>query len=397
MLTADPEFDGADVFAYQYSSPHLGSSLTIGELGENLRLRLSDAGVLNYDRIVFLAHSMGGLVVRSFLNAFSNSPYIKNVAMLYFFATPTEGSELAKLFSLVSNNPQYGDMAPIERGNHLGEEMRQYLDKEFTIPAFGAYETAPIAGMIIVPFQRALALTNKPPIAVPEATHVTIVQPENLESTSYVAFRDAYRSTIKPPTSFKQIDVSGTVRFEIEKAVNPPEKFLMQLGSEFRDEQGNSLTQFQDSGEKTDSMRYLLTEVHPTRGMAGMDRLPEPGRIVYEFSFNKHYLPRGGRTFSLTDFREISDYRIVVQATSLPEQPFAIPPLLYPRQDGQFSVVGVFDNGNTKVLLETQIRDDVWENISLKATDVRALYFGFQRVFRQWLSHQSFLEIINER
>lgn len=52
------------------------------------------------------------------------------------------------------------------------------------------------------------------------------------------------------------------------------------------------------------------------------------------------------------------------------------------------------ETGKTEPLLDTQYDNVVWEDPPLGSTDVRAEYFGFERVFRQWLAHQSFLEII---
>jgi hypothetical protein len=159
----------------------LGESLTIGELGENLRLVLSSNDVLKHKTIIFLMHSMGGLIVRSFLTEYAREDYAKRIKLLYFLATPTEGSELSHVFGLVSQNPQFREMAPADRANKLGEEVRRWLAARFNIASYSAYETAKtpsgIPGVpcfIIVPMTNALALCNRPADPIPNANHITI-------------------------------------------------------------------------------------------------------------------------------------------------------------------------------------------------------------------------------
>ena len=126
-------------------------------------------------------HSMGGLIVRSFLTEYAREDYAKRIKLLYFLATPTEGSELSHVFGLVSQNPQFREMAPADRANKLGEEVRRWLAARFNIASYSAYETAKtpsgIPGVpcfIIVPMTNALALCNRPADPIPNANHITI-------------------------------------------------------------------------------------------------------------------------------------------------------------------------------------------------------------------------------
>jgi len=48
MLTQDPAFDGTNVFVYGYDFSRLGLSITIGELGENLRDMLSSNKIFKH-------------------------------------------------------------------------------------------------------------------------------------------------------------------------------------------------------------------------------------------------------------------------------------------------------------------------------------------------------------
>src|SRR5262245_16001161 len=65
LVADDPTFDGYDVYVYEYESPLVKSALSIGELAENLRLMLDAQNISASPQIIFVAHSMGGLVIRS--------------------------------------------------------------------------------------------------------------------------------------------------------------------------------------------------------------------------------------------------------------------------------------------------------------------------------------------
>ena len=93
LLTQDRTFDGQDIYVYGYPSPKLSRSFSIDEVADNLRLVLSDDGILRYTEITFVCHSMGGLVTRAFLLKYrAVAPKIR---LVYFFATPTTGSPYA--------------------------------------------------------------------------------------------------------------------------------------------------------------------------------------------------------------------------------------------------------------------------------------------------------------
>jgi pimeloyl-ACP methyl ester carboxylesterase len=86
LLASDPTFTNADIFVHDFPSPTLATSYTIGELASHLRLRLDAQKVFQtHRRVVFLCHSMGGLVVRAFLLRYRD--HAKQVPMIYFFST----------------------------------------------------------------------------------------------------------------------------------------------------------------------------------------------------------------------------------------------------------------------------------------------------------------------
>jgi triacylglycerol esterase/lipase EstA (alpha/beta hydrolase family) len=137
MLTTDPTFNGTDIFVYSYPTA-MWATMSIDELAENMRLQLNANGIPDHQRLVFLAHSMGGLVTRAYL--LKNRDVAARTSFAYFYSTPTAGSQVASLASLLSQNPQFDKMKPMDAENYLADLLRQWLAADFKIPSYCAYE-----------------------------------------------------------------------------------------------------------------------------------------------------------------------------------------------------------------------------------------------------------------
>jgi len=68
LLKSDPFFDTYDAYVYEYPSRFFGSGFSIDEISENMRLIFDTDLITHYKDIIFVSHSMGGLVTRSYLN-----------------------------------------------------------------------------------------------------------------------------------------------------------------------------------------------------------------------------------------------------------------------------------------------------------------------------------------
>ena len=162
LLTKDKTFDGANVYVYQYPTG-LGARLSIGELAEHMRLHLETSGVTAHKRIVFVAHSMGGLVTRAYLVTYRR--VVERTAFVYFFSTPTTGSEVANsaklVFGLVPISQQLIDMRAIQSDGYLANLQRQWLAGEFPFPSYCAYEARSTFGLKIVTQASATGLCSK--------------------------------------------------------------------------------------------------------------------------------------------------------------------------------------------------------------------------------------------
>jgi pimeloyl-ACP methyl ester carboxylesterase len=154
-----------------------------------MRSVLDVNGVSKYSRIIFLSHSMGGVLTRAYLLRYRD--IADKTAFAYFFATPTTGSEAASVLRWALKNPQIEELRSMNPEDYLANLMRQWLDANFSFPSYCAYERKPTDGVMLVNMGSAAALCTRglDPI---DADHIEIVKPEDQSSPSYVAFKRAY-------------------------------------------------------------------------------------------------------------------------------------------------------------------------------------------------------------
>ncbi len=201
MLAIDPTL-GAKlrVLSLAYQSGPLQQTSNIHEIATRLSSRIIDKGVFKHaSKVIFITHSMGGLVARHILlqiNRDRPEDYAK-IAGLFFLATPSGGSEVAKLTTWMSRNPQFNDMSPVEFNTFLQAEEDDWaaLQRKRNIDApypktYCIYEKLPVGPTVIVPRNRAQIGCDERPIAF-DRNHIDLVKPANRsdEIYQYVAAR----------------------------------------------------------------------------------------------------------------------------------------------------------------------------------------------------------------
>lgn len=176
-----------DIFAFGFTSNTLKSgSLDVREAANMLEQSLQYNGVWDYPTVVFVAHSMGGLVAMR--EIIDNPAHRNKVPLMMFYATPQEGSQITAIAQHIVNNPAVRQMLMADQNDFLktlNDDWGRIPDQDKpTINC--AYETAPYAGVMIVPWSSATRFCKDVPIAIEGTDHLSIVKPDRLSHPSVV-------------------------------------------------------------------------------------------------------------------------------------------------------------------------------------------------------------------
>lgn len=153
FLREDERFELFDIYLMGYPSACFSEGQNIHETAKNELSRLEAYGVFDqYSEIYIIAHSMGGLVVKSLLTDL-NHPDEEDIAKLrkvkavVFLGTPSQGVGLANVGRRFCTNPQIPDMTPTHLNtwlSSLDDSWNVLMDdrKQHIFPrAFCAFET----------------------------------------------------------------------------------------------------------------------------------------------------------------------------------------------------------------------------------------------------------------
>ena len=204
LIRSDERFASANVWVFSYTSPKLSNAQDVEELALKLGDALSEV-MRTHDKLYFLVHSMGGLIVREML-VLKAVPSSK-VPLIYFFGTPSAGANLAGLAAAISRNPQFENLRPFARHSDVASFARSWLatslDPSKMYPqkiwSYCAYELEGLvaADMLIVPELSASHLCSTAPRAS-LANHSTMVKPKDRTSEPYEYFASAYEESRSP-------------------------------------------------------------------------------------------------------------------------------------------------------------------------------------------------------
>lgn len=196
LLATDPQLQGPlNVLSLAYSSEPLQRASSIQEIATRLRssLQVERRVFERFDKVVFVAHSMGGLVVRRLLLQLSRDDpqAYARVAGVFFLAVPAGGSDLAAGASWFSDNPQFGDMRPEDANAFLQADADDWATLLRRRPAdrpyprsYCAYENQPIGAWVVVPRSRSQMMCDETPNAF-DRDHSSLVKPPNREDPVY--------------------------------------------------------------------------------------------------------------------------------------------------------------------------------------------------------------------
>jgi pimeloyl-ACP methyl ester carboxylesterase len=197
LVAADPAIVGkADIFAFGYPSRMFKSgSFDIREAANRLHGSLDNAGVFGYSKIVFVAHSMGGLVTMHELLV--HRELLSKVPVLVFLATPQEGADVTRIAKYIANNPALSQMTPADNNTMLqtlSDTWNSLTDKERPMVQC-AYESRDTFGVRIVAWSSATRFCKGAPMAV-DANHIDIVKPDRATQDAVITVTNALKNYV---------------------------------------------------------------------------------------------------------------------------------------------------------------------------------------------------------
>jgi triacylglycerol esterase/lipase EstA (alpha/beta hydrolase family) len=209
LLINDKRISSADIFLAGYYTALDSGTYEVSDAADEVMrsLRRKDkllrSPVLSYPKIVFVTHSLGGVVVRYLLNANREEFRDKEVGLM-LYASPSYGSKLADRLELIQKYFQNAMGHQLRWGNwtlrELDDNFKELQNKNL-IPALKGAEA--IENRFIIhywwfPFFRKTFVVTKEsagryfgkPRVIPETDHFTIVKPDHLEHASHLFLVD---------------------------------------------------------------------------------------------------------------------------------------------------------------------------------------------------------------
>jgi pimeloyl-ACP methyl ester carboxylesterase len=180
LIYDDPDVgEYVDVYAFGFTSKMFRSgSFEIQEAADKLQPYLEhDILHEGYQQVVFVGHSMGGLVILRYL--LTHQKMLDRVPLVVFYATPQSGAEIAKVANLIANNPALADMIPGDKNEStLGVIRSGWKSIEGSRPHIScAYEKEKTSGILIVSATSANYFCDEAAAPIDGADHIHIVKP----------------------------------------------------------------------------------------------------------------------------------------------------------------------------------------------------------------------------
>lgn len=188
---------------FKKSHQQIKNNTSIDEIANLLRTEIRFK-LQEYENIIVIAHSMGGLIAKSCIVKDIQESMPTKIKLFISLAVPHMGVEYASFGKLISNNIQIGELAPLNKLIHdINDAWLKTTIRPNTKYFYGTQDNL-VAKTSAVPMDKEISDA----ISVDE-NHVSICKPENSENTTFVAVKDLILSYIN--------NYSGSSPFEIQK------------------------------------------------------------------------------------------------------------------------------------------------------------------------------------
>jgi pimeloyl-ACP methyl ester carboxylesterase len=205
LIRTDPRFAYSDVEVAEYPTPASNGKMSSVQLAEILFAHLKQEHVWEHREVVFLAHSLGGILVEEML--LRHPAEAARVKFIVSYGTPHEGSAVARIASIYDRDPLLNDLSDAGDNTlltHLEHDWRGH-DSVNGIHRFCAYESEDTmpenrVGRYLKAHVRVVGYfsatygcdVTTPPQEI-HADHVDMIRPADRKSSAYDFFYRVYR------------------------------------------------------------------------------------------------------------------------------------------------------------------------------------------------------------
>jgi pimeloyl-ACP methyl ester carboxylesterase len=205
MVRTDPRFAFSDVDVAEYPTPSSNGKMSSMQLAEVLWTDLKKDHVWEHREVVFIAHSLGGILVEEML--LRHPADAAKVKFIVSYGTPHEGSSIARMASLYDKDPLLNDLSDASDNAFLTQLENNWRghDSVNGIHRFCAYEsedTSPDNGFgrylrtharVVSYFSATYGCDVTTPPQEIHADHLHMVRPLDRKSSAYDFFYRVYR------------------------------------------------------------------------------------------------------------------------------------------------------------------------------------------------------------
>lgn len=205
LIQTDPHFQNSDVVVAEYPTPSMRGQYSTVQLSEILWKDLQRQHVWDHREVVFIAHSLGGLITEEML--LNHPADAARVPFIVSYATPHEGSFVASLARIYDRDPLLTDLKDGDDNSFLMDLEQKWRSTPSAARihrycAFEALDTAAGAGVgrylgahtrVVSYYSATYGCDADTPPQKINANHIDIVKPAGRTADAYTFFALVYR------------------------------------------------------------------------------------------------------------------------------------------------------------------------------------------------------------
>jgi pimeloyl-ACP methyl ester carboxylesterase len=223
LIQTDPHFQQSDVVVAEYPTPSRHGQYSTEQLSQILWQKLKDQHVWEHGEVVFIAHSLGGILTEEML--LNHPADAARVRFIVSYSTPHEGSFVASIARTYDSDPLLTDLRASNDNSFLMDLELKWRSTQtvFRIHRYCAYETLDTAagagiGRYLGAHTRVVSYysatygcdTDTPPQKI-DTDHIDIARPASRTSDAYTFFARVYHNNpvVQVVQSIRDNKISG--------------------------------------------------------------------------------------------------------------------------------------------------------------------------------------------